>query len=58
MKSTQARTKKAVHEGQPSVKKDEATAREMQALKENHLEESLQNCAAQNNELQVRLPNE
>ncbi|KAG6419909.1 hypothetical protein SASPL_116421 [Salvia splendens] len=53
VKSTQARTKKAGHEGQPSGKKDEATVREMQASKENHLEESLQNCAAQNHELQL-----
>ncbi|KAL1561431.1 la-related protein 6B-like [Salvia divinorum] len=53
VKSTQARTKKAGHEGQPSGKKDEATVREMQALKENYLEESLQNCAAQSHELQL-----
>lgn len=54
VKSTQARTKKAGHEGQPSGKKDEATAREMQGYKENHFEDSLRHPDAQNHELQVR----
>ncbi|XP_057777614.1 la-related protein 6B [Salvia miltiorrhiza] len=53
VKSTQARTKKSGQEGQPSGKKDEATAREMQGFKENHLEDSLRNCDAQNHELQL-----
>ncbi|KAL1557184.1 la-related protein 6B-like isoform X1 [Salvia divinorum] len=53
VKSTQARTKKAGHEGKPSGKNDEATVREMQGFKENHLETSMWNCDAQNNELQL-----
>ncbi|XP_042004766.1 la-related protein 6B-like isoform X1 [Salvia splendens] len=53
VKSTQARTKKAGHEGQPSGKKDEATVREIQGFKENRLEESVWNCDARNNELQL-----
>ncbi|KAH6768261.1 RNA-binding protein [Perilla frutescens var. frutescens] len=52
VKSTQARTKKAGHEGQASGKKDEATAREMQGFKENHLEDSSRHPDAQNHELQ------
>lgn len=53
VKSTHARTKKAGHEGQPSGKKDEATMREMQGFKENHLEDSLRHPDAQNHELQL-----
>lgn len=54
VKSTQARTKKAGHEGQPSGKKDEANVREMHGgFKENPLEDSVRNPDAQNHELQV-----
>ncbi|EYU36643.1 hypothetical protein MIMGU_mgv1a013239mg [Erythranthe guttata] len=53
LKPSNAQTKKVGHEGQLSGKKDETAVAEMQGFEENHLEDSLKQCDAQNHEIQL-----